>query len=145
MSVTTRPRDPGEVDGVHYHFVDDAEFDRLVDAGELLEWAEFAGHRYGTPRGAGAGAAGRRRPGAAQDRPAGRPAGPRGDARRAARLPRPAELGGAGAPADRPRHRGRPTSIERRLATAREELAAEAEFDVTLVNDDVEDARATSW
>lgn len=51
-SATTRPPRPGEVDGRDYHFVDDAGFDRLVAEGELLEWAEFAGHRYGTPRAA---------------------------------------------------------------------------------------------
>ena len=39
VSVTTRPRRSGEVDGVHYHFVDDAEFDRLIDHDGLLEWA----------------------------------------------------------------------------------------------------------
>lgn len=50
VSATTRHPRPGEVDGVHYHFVSDAEFDRLVAADELLEWASFAGHRYGTPR-----------------------------------------------------------------------------------------------
>lgn len=50
MSATTRPPRPGEVDGEHYHFVDDAEFDRLVESGELLEWAEYGGNRYGTPK-----------------------------------------------------------------------------------------------
>ena len=50
MSVTTRTPRPGETDGVEYHFVDDAEFDRLVAAGELLEHATYAGNRYGTPR-----------------------------------------------------------------------------------------------
>jgi guanylate kinase len=50
VSVTTRRPRPGEVDGVHYRFVTDAEFDRLIQADELLEWATFAGHRYGTPR-----------------------------------------------------------------------------------------------
>src|SRR3954469_22291779 len=49
VSVTTRARRPGEVDGVHYHFVDDAEFDRLIAENGLLEWAEYAGNRYGTP------------------------------------------------------------------------------------------------
>jgi guanylate kinase len=48
VSATTRPMRPGEVDGVHYHFVDDEEFQRLVDAGEFLEWAHVFGHRYGT-------------------------------------------------------------------------------------------------
>jgi guanylate kinase len=49
VSVTTRRPRPGEQDGVHYHFVDDAEFDRLVAGNGLLEWAEYAGNRYGTP------------------------------------------------------------------------------------------------
>lgn len=50
-SVTTRrPRD-GERDGIDYRFVDDAGFDQLIEAGELLEWASYAGNRYGTPRG----------------------------------------------------------------------------------------------
>jgi guanylate kinase len=51
VSATTRRPRPGEVDGVAYRFVDDAAFDRMVDAGELLEWAAYSGHRYGTPRG----------------------------------------------------------------------------------------------
>jgi guanylate kinase len=50
VSATTRAPRPGEVDGVAYHFVDDAAFDRLLAADELLEWAEYAGNRYGTPR-----------------------------------------------------------------------------------------------
>ena len=48
VSATTRPMRTGEVDGVHYHFVDDGEFQRLVDSGEFLEWAHVFGHRYGT-------------------------------------------------------------------------------------------------
>src|SRR6185295_3236720 len=52
VSVTTRPARPSEVDGVHYHFIDQAAFDRMVAAGELLEWAQVLGrHCYGTPRG----------------------------------------------------------------------------------------------
>ena len=51
VSATTRPPRPGEVDGDHYHFVSDEEFDRMVAAGELLEWALVHGAaRYGTPR-----------------------------------------------------------------------------------------------
>ena len=50
VSATTRQPRPGEIDGRHYHFVDDDEFDKLIANGELLEWAEFAGNRYGTPR-----------------------------------------------------------------------------------------------
>ena len=50
VSATTRPPRPGERDGVDYHFVDDAAFDRLVATDALLEWASFGGHRYGTPR-----------------------------------------------------------------------------------------------
>jgi guanylate kinase len=50
VSVTTRKPRPGEVNGREYYFVDDNEFDRLVASDALLEWARFAGNRYGTPR-----------------------------------------------------------------------------------------------
>ncbi|MFA9445625.1 guanylate kinase [Egicoccus sp. AB-alg6-2] len=50
ISVTTRRARPTEVDGVHYHFVDRPAFEAMVAAGELLEWAEYAGNLYGTPR-----------------------------------------------------------------------------------------------
>jgi guanylate kinase len=50
ISVTTRPPRPGEVDGVHYHFISKAEFDRLVAEDELLEHAQVFGNWYGTPR-----------------------------------------------------------------------------------------------
>jgi len=50
ISVTTRLRRRGEVDGLDYHFIDLPRFDKMVKAGELLEWAEVFGHCYGTPR-----------------------------------------------------------------------------------------------
>jgi guanylate kinase len=50
VSATTRTPRPGELDGVDYHFVDDDEFDRLVASEALLEYARYAGERYGTPR-----------------------------------------------------------------------------------------------
>jgi guanylate kinase len=50
ISVTTRPPRETERDGVDYWFVSDGEFDRLIEAGELLEWAGIFGHRSGTPR-----------------------------------------------------------------------------------------------
>ena len=50
VSVTTRPKRRGEIDGRDYHFIDLARFDAMVKSGELLEWAEVFGHRYGTPR-----------------------------------------------------------------------------------------------
>ncbi len=51
ISVTTRAPRPGELEGTHYHFRTQAEFDRMVAAGELLEWARVLGrHCYGTPR-----------------------------------------------------------------------------------------------
>jgi guanylate kinase len=51
ISVTTRPPRPGEVDGRDYHFIDRAQFDTMVARGELLEWAQVFGNRYGTSRG----------------------------------------------------------------------------------------------
>jgi guanylate kinase len=50
ISATTRPPRPGEVDGVHYHFVDTERFKKMAADGEFLEWAHVFGHRYGTPR-----------------------------------------------------------------------------------------------
>ena len=50
ISATTRPKRPGEVDDVDYHFVDGATFDRMIDEGEFVEWAPVFGHRYGTPK-----------------------------------------------------------------------------------------------
>ena len=136
MSVTTRPPRPGETDGVEYHFVDDAEFDRMVDAGELLEHAEYAGNRYGTPRGP-----------VAERLAAGVPALLEIDLQ-GARLVREAmpdaylvflappsfeEL------ARRLAGRGTedPEVVRRRLDLARIELAAEDEFDVVVVNETV--------
>ena len=98
VSVTTRAPRPGEVDGREYHFVSDAEFDQMLARGDLLEWATFAGHRYGTPR------------------------GPLAE-KLAAGVPALLEIDLAGA----------------RQEAARVELAAEDEFDLTLINTSVGD------
>lgn len=50
VSATTRAPRPGEVDGVHYHFVEQAEFCRMIDENEFLEHARFSGNCYGTPK-----------------------------------------------------------------------------------------------
>jgi guanylate kinase len=137
VSATTRARRPGEVDGRHYHFVSDAEFDRMVAAGELLEWAVVHGlNRYGTPR----------RP-VVEVLAAGRPALLEIDLQGARqvreRMPEALFVFLAPPSWDELVRRlvGRGTEDqaerERRLATAREELAAESEFDVTIVNHDV--------
>jgi guanylate kinase len=138
VSVTTRAPRPGEIHGVHYFFADDAEFDRLIDEGELLEWAEFAGNRYGTPRRA-----------VLEHLAAGVPALLEIDLQGArqvrASMPE-ARLVFLSPPSWEELVRrlvGRgtepPDVIERRLATARAELAAEKEFDLTLVNTSVKD------
>jgi guanylate kinase len=49
ISATTRQPRPGEIDGQHYYFVTRDEFEKMLQAGELLEWAEYAGNYYGTP------------------------------------------------------------------------------------------------
>ncbi|QIG53681.1 guanylate kinase [Altererythrobacter sp. BO-6] len=51
VSATTRPRRPGEVDGVDYHFVSDEKFDQMVAEDDFYEWAHVFGYRYGTPKG----------------------------------------------------------------------------------------------
>ncbi len=52
VSATTRAPRPGEEDGVHYHFVDRAQFESLIERREFLEWARVFDHFYGTPRAA---------------------------------------------------------------------------------------------
>jgi guanylate kinase len=138
VSATTRQCRPGELDGRDYRFVSRAEFDRMIADGELLEWAEIHGgtHRSGTPRG---------------------PV----DERLAAGLPALVEVDLNGARALRSavpeaflvflappswedlvaRLVGRgtepPDVVQRRLGTAKEEIAAQDEFDAVVVNTDV--------
>ncbi len=50
VSATTRPPRPGEIDGIHYHFLSPEEFEERRRRGWFLEWADYGGHRYGTPR-----------------------------------------------------------------------------------------------
>jgi guanylate kinase len=137
VSATTRPRRPGEEDGRHYYFVDEATFDAMIAAEELLEWAVVHGrHRYGTPRRA-----------VEEALAAGRPALLEIDLQgaRQVRASLPGALFVFLAPPSwdelvrRLVGRGTETQAERerRLDTARLELAAEPEFDVTIVNDDV--------
>ncbi|MEJ5888347.1 guanylate kinase [Pseudokineococcus marinus] len=140
VSATTRAPRPGEVDGVHYHFVDEAEFDRMAAAGELLEWAVVHGrHRYGTPR----------RPVEevlAQGRPALLEIDLQGARQVRATMPGARFVFLAPPSWEELVRRlvGRGTEDEaereRRLATARTELEAEQEFDVTVVNADVRQA-----
>lgn len=51
VSATTRPPRPGEIDGVHYHFVTPEHFQQMIDEDDFYEWAEVFGNRYGTPKG----------------------------------------------------------------------------------------------
>lgn len=142
VSATTRAPRPGERDGVHYYFVTPERFDRMVSAGEFLEWAVVHNvHRYGTPRGPVEQASAEGSPvlleidlaGARQVRET------MPDARFVFLAPPSWDalverLVGRGTEDEAER--------ERRLATAKVELAAEAEFDVTIVNDDVDTAVA---
>ncbi len=141
VSVTTRAPRPGERHGVEYLFVDQAEFDRMVAAGELLEHGADLGASYGTPR----------RP-VEEALAAGRPSMLEIDLQGARQVRR--TMPGALFVFLKPpsweelvrRLVGRGTETEaereRRLATAVQELAAEPEFDVTIVNHEVHDAAA---
>lgn len=142
VSVTTRAPRPGEVDGVHYHFIDDAAFDRLIDEGDLLEWAVVhQAARYGT-----------RRTDVVEQLESGRPVLLEIDLQGARqvreRMPE-AELVFLAPPTmDELERRlvGRGTEDAeeraRRLRTAQVEMAAEGEFDHVIVNGDVATATA---
>nr|WP_213018932.1 guanylate kinase [Brevibacterium sp. RIT 803] len=140
VSATTRPRRPGEIDGVHYHFISDDEFDSLIAGGELLEYAVVHGrHRYGTPSAQ-----------VQEKLSQGIPSLLEIDLQGARQVkdkmpdalyvflspPSWEEL------VSRLTGRGTETAVEqeRRLTTAKQELQAESEFDVTIVNDHVRTA-----
>jgi guanylate kinase len=139
VSATTREPRPGEVDGVHYRFVGPAGFDELIARGDLLEWAEIHGglQRSGTPR----------EP-VERAMAAGRPVLVEVDLQGArsikAVLPEAVTVFLAPPSLDELAHRLRtrgtetPAQFERRLRTAREEMAARDEFDVVVVNDDLQ-------
>lgn len=137
VSATTRFPRPGEADGVNYLFVSDEQFDRLVAEGDLLEWAEYAGNRYGTP---------------AQPVHAVRESGTAVlleieiDGARQIRRRVPESVLVFLAPPSREvlidRLTGRATEpddvVDARLERAEAELAAVDEFDEVIVNDDIE-------
>ncbi len=138
VSATTRFPRPGETDGVHYRFVSRERFEEMVARGEMLESATFAGNLYGTPRQPVADHLAAGHPvlleidlqGARQVREA------LPDARLVFLTPPTWDelvrrLTGRGTES--------PEVVERRLTTAREELAAEPEFDLTLVNTSVDE------
>jgi guanylate kinase len=139
VSATTREPRPGERDGVDYHFLTEAAFDGRVINGEFVEHADYSGRRYGTLR-----AELERRLGAGdsvvleievQGARQVREAMP--DAVRIFVAPPSEEalrarLVGRGT--------DRPEQVETRLATAREELAAQSEFDDVVINDRLEEA-----
>ena len=140
VSVTTRKPRPGEVEGVHYHFIDKAEFERMRAAGELLECALVHGKAwYGTPRAPVERAL-------AEGRQALLEIDLQGA--RQVRETMPDALFVFLAPPSwdelvrRLVRRGteKPAERERRLATAKVELAAESEFDKVVVNRDVKTA-----
>lgn len=141
VSATTRKPRPGEVDGVHYYFYERSRFEEGIASGEFLEWANYAGNLYGTPRGP-----------VERQLASGLPVVLEVDLQgaRQIRISMPdAQLVFLAPPSwDELVRRltGRGTedqeTIARRLKAAEEELAAEAEFDRTIVNVSVEQATA---
>ncbi len=137
ISVTTRQPRAGEVEGQHYYFISRERFQEMAENGEMLEWAEFAGNCYGTPKASieAAIAKGQRiileieLLGARQVRQS-------FPAARQIFVAPPSEQ----ALEDRIRGRGQETddAIAKRLAQSKVELAAADEFDIQIVNDDLQ-------
>ncbi len=142
VSATTRPPRPGEADGEDYHFIDPVRFDELVEAGEFLEWATVhQKHRYGTLRSTVEAALAEGKSVLLEIDLQG--------ARQVRQTMPEAQFVFLAPPTwddlvSRLIGRGTESEDEqqRRLETAKMELAAESEFDVTVINDDVERAAA---
>lgn len=139
VSATTRPPRPGEEDGIDYHFLSDADFQRAVDAGEFVEHATYSGRRYGTLR-----SELERR--VQEGRPVVLEIEVQGARQVRAALPDAVQVFIAPPSRDALRARlvGRgtddPEQIDARLRTADSELAAQGEFGHVVVNDRLEDA-----
>lgn len=139
VSATTRSPRPGEQDGLAYHFLDRDEFDRRVDAGEFVEWAEYSGNRYGTLR-----AELERH--LSEGRPIVLEIELQGARQVREKMPEAVQVFIAPPSAETLRMRlvGRgtdtPEEVQRRLETAAAELAAQPEFQHVVVNDRLEDA-----
>jgi guanylate kinase len=139
VSFTTRARRPGEVDGVHYHFVDEDRFRAMLEAGELLESAEVFGNRYGTAEVT-----------VRDQLRAGRDVlleiDWQGARQVRARFPGAVSVfilpPSAGTLTQRLRGRGQDSDsvIAQRMAKARDEMSHYAEYDYVVVNDDFEQA-----
>ena len=142
VSATTRPPRPGEVDGVHYLFTSEAEFDDMVANDGLLEWAVVHGrHRYGTPAEPVRAMAAQGRPGILEiDLQGARQVRETLPEARFVFLSPPdwstlvGRLEGRGTES--------PDQVARRLETARVELAASEEFDEVIINDELGDTVA---
>ncbi len=138
ISVTTRERRPSEVDGIHYHFIDKARFERMRERGELLESAEVHGNQYGTPRDAVEAAL-------AAGRDVLFDIDWQGTQQIAAAMPDdlvrifllPPSMAELKARLER-RAEDRPEIIAKRLAAGRDEIAHWGEYDYVIVNDDLQ-------
>jgi guanylate kinase len=139
VSATTRSPRPGEIDGKDYYFIDRTKFEQLVAAGEFLEWAEFAGNYYGTPREAVVNKIASGKTVVLEIELEGA---------RQVRATFPTALSIFILPPSleelekRIRNRGQDSqeAIARRLRRAQEEIQAANEFDIQIVNDDFETA-----
>jgi guanylate kinase len=141
VSVTTRSPRPGEAEGVDYRFVDTTTFQRMIDAGELLEWAEYAGNLYGTPRAPAAAAVARGAVVLLDIEVQGALQVKRADPDALLVFLHPPSV----EELER-RLRGRGTeddaAVARRLEVAREEIAGAPAFDLEVVNDRLDDCVA---
>ena len=141
VSATTRPHRPGERDGEHYHFLDAAEFDRRVTAGDFLEHADYASHKYGTLRS-------EVEPRLARGESVVLEIEVQGARQVRRTMPEAVQIFIAPPSARdlRERLEGRgtdsPDQIARRLEVADEELRARDEFGTVIVNDDLDRAAA---
>ena len=139
VSATTRRPRPGETHGVDYWFLTDEEFDRRVEAGDFVEWAEYSGRRYGTLRSELHRVLATGRPVVLEIEVQGA---------RQVRRTMPEAVQVFIVPPSREALRVRlvgrgtdpPEEVERRLGVAEEELAARSEFGHVVVNDRLEDA-----